>query len=326
MWLALPRSEAWLPVAVRLVNAVLVILLAGSLAQLTLAILSGWLSPMVRTVPMSGTSLTEPATPAGTINYTAIAAWHLFGHVQTGSPVAPAPPPVMPVTSLNLRLAGIFFITQGNNRALALIAVGDGVERGYRIGDSLPGGVRLEQIQRDRVVVSRQGRQEVLNLPKLDEINRPSSSLSKTPPSVEPMPEPGSEPESEFEPEPEPEPAPSSSESRVIDATAVAQLLRGPATARAQALQQIAFASPYVQDGQFKGFRLRPGRDRRLMQQLSLNSGDVITEVNGTRLRNPMQGFNLLREVQDTDRIDVRVLRDGSEIPLTFSLNGSVPQ
>ena len=136
------------------------------------------------------------------------------------------------------------------------------------------------------------------------------------------MPEPGSEPESE----PESEPAPGSSASRVIDATAVAQLLRGPAATRPQALQQIAFASPYVQDGQFKGFRLRPGRDRRLMEQLSLSNGDVITEVNGTRIRNPMQGFSLLREVLDTDRIDVRVLRNGSEIPLTFSLNGSVPQ
>lgn len=128
----------------------------------------------------------------------------------------------------------------------------------------------------------------------------------------EPETEPGSEPTGAGAPQ-------------VIDATAVAQQLRDEAAARPQVLENIAFASPYVQNGQFIGFRLRPGRDRELMRRLNLNSGDVITEVNGTRINNPMQGFAILREVLSADRINVRVLRDGTEIPLLFSLNGPVP-
>lgn len=128
----------------------------------------------------------------------------------------------------------------------------------------------------------------------------------------EPEPEPGSEPTGAGAPQ-------------VIDATAVAQHLRDEAATRPQVLENIAFASPYVQNGQFIGFRLRPGRDRELMQRLNLNSGDVITEVNGTRINNPMQGFAILREVLSADRINVRVLRGGTEIPLLFSLNGPVP-
>ena len=58
------------------------------------------------------------------------------------------------------------------------------------------------------------------------------------------------------------------------------------------------------------------------MQQLGLSSGDVITEVNGSRLNNPMQGLAMLQELLNADQINVRVLRDGAEIPLTFSLGG----
>lgn len=313
MWLALPRPEVWLPVAVRVVNVVLVILLAGSLAQLTLTFLSGRFSPAVRPVPAGGASTAEPASSAGQIDYSTIAAWHLFGRMEASQPVV-VPPPVIPATPLDLHLAGVFFIEQGDSRAL--IAEDGSLERGYRIGDALPGGARLEQIQRDHVVVSRQGRQEVLNLPKLGTAARPPSPVPEDLPPVEPMPEP--------EPEPVSEPA-GAGAPQVIDATAVAQQLRDEAAVRPQILENIAFASPYVQNGQFIGFRLRPGRDRELMRRLNLNSGDVITEVNGTRINNPMQGFAILREVLSADRINVRVLRGGTEVPLLFSLNGPVP-
>ena len=316
MWLALPRPEVWLPVVVRVVNVVLVILLAGSLAQLTLTFLSGRFSPAVRPVPAGSTFAAEPVGSVGQVDYTTIAAWHLFGQKKASQPVV-VPPPIIPATPLDLHLAGVFFIEQGDSRALALIAEGSGVERGYRIGDTLPGGARLEQIQRDHVVVSRQGRQEVLNLPKLGTTTaRPLSPVPKDLPPVEPM------PESEAEPGPEPTGA---GAPQAIDATAVARQLRDDAAVRPQVLENIAFASPYVQNGQFIGFRLRPGRDRELMRRLNLNSGDVITEVNGTRINNPMQGFAILREVLSADQINVRVLRGGTEIPLLFSLNGPVP-
>jgi len=79
-----------------------------------------------------------------------------------------------------------------------------------------------------------------------------------------------------------------------------------------------------VQNSQFVGFRLRPGRDRQLFQQLGLNGGDVLTEINGTRLNSPAQGLMMLQELMSASRIDVRVLRNGAEVPLTFSLDGAV--
>jgi len=107
---------------------------------------------------------------------------------------------------------------------------------------------------------------------------------------------------------------------RKIDASLVASHLRSAISNRPQALEDIAFASPFVRNGQFLGFRLRPGRDRQLMQKLGLSNGDVITEVNGSRLNSPMQGLAMLQQLMSADQISVRVLRVGTEIPLTFSL------
>jgi general secretion pathway protein C len=95
---------------------------------------------------------------------------------------------------------------------------------------------------------------------------------------------------------------------------------------RPQALEDIAFASPYLQNGQFVGFRLREGRDPKLLGQLGLRGGDVVIEINGSRLSSPVQGLTLVREVLGADQVNVRVLRGGVQVPLTFSLGGQPPR
>lgn len=314
---ALFQPERGSRIAVAVVNVLLVIALARALAGLTLTILAGPVLPSAHSsMAARAGSTTDPPATARLADTAVIASWHLFGQVEVGRPVAAAPTPA-PVTPLNLRLVGVFFVERGSGRALALIADGNGPERGYRIGEPLPGGARLHRIQRDHVVVSRGGREEVLKLPKLGEATPPHAPAA--PPLLAPP----------ATPEPTAEPALESSGSRespVIDASAVADRLRGEAMTRPQALEDIAFASPYLQNGQFIGFRLRPGRDRQIFQQLGLNGGDVITEINGSRLNSPAQGLTLLQEVLNADQINVRVLRNGAEIPLIFSLRGAPPR
>ena len=304
----LPHSETGSRVTVIAVNILLVIALAHTLAGLTLAMLTGQLSSPIQmtTEPAAGLATGEGSISQQPADVAAIGAWHLFGKVETHRPVAP-PPVVVPVTPLNLRLVGVFFTERNRGSALALIADGNGLERGYRIGDPLPGGARLERIERDQVVVSRNGREELIKLPKLDDPNRPVVA-----------------PEPPEPPMPVEEPGPTTFNApQAIDASDIAGRLRGEASSRPQALEDIAFASPYVQNGQFMGFRLRPGRDRRIFQQLGLSGGDVLTEINGMRLNSPAQGLALLQELISASQIDVRVLRNGAEVPLTFTLDGS---
>lgn len=302
------RAEAGLRVAIGVVNALLVIALAHALAALTITVLTGKAPGSVGVAPPPDRVAVEDAGRQPPADIAAIRAWHLFGKLDASRPVT-APAVVIPVTPLNLRLVGVFFAERGGPQALALIADGNSLERGYRLGDGLPGGARLERIERDQVIVSRNGRQEVLKLPKLEDAQRPAVA-----PASPPEPVLASLPEAE---------ATAFSAPQVIDASAIAGRLRGEVASRPQALEDIAFASPYVQNGQFVGFRLRPGRDRQLFQQLGLNGGDVLTEINGTRLNSPAQGLAILQELMSASRIEVRVLRNGAEVLLTFTLDGS---
>ena len=308
--LVLPRPELGQRLAVTVVTITLVIALARGLAILTLAVLFGQSSPSLGlTPPAPDSAAAGRAASVPSADDAAIAGWHLFGRAETGQPVK-ALPAAVPVTPLNLRLVGVFFAERGGNRALALIAEGSGIERGYRIGEALPGGARLEQILRDRVIVSRNGRQEAIHMPKMDESGQTLLPTSPAPETLD-----------ESEPDPD-----TSGTPQIIDASAIAGRLRGEITARPQALEDIAFASPYMQNGQFVGFRLRPGRDRQIFQQLGLNGGDVLTEINGTRINSPAQGLMMLQELMSASQLGVRVLRNGAEIPLTFSLDGPFPK
>lgn len=310
----LSRSDAWLRPAVRSINALLVVALAYALAELAAAVLWNRLPLPVATVASAGPGSAPGAgAPIGTADYAAVSNLHLFGQSDSPQPVQ-APPPQTEATPLNLRLVGVFFMERGGAKALALIAEGTGSERSYRVGESLPGGARLDQIQRDRVVVSQGGQQQTLNLPRLEETAR-SSAGDETPTAA-----PGDAPPPDA-PAPPPEQSMRSGGPQRIDATQIAARLRGTAD-RLRALEDIAFTSPHSQNGHFLGFRLRPGRDGELLAQLGLKSGDVITEVNGARFNNPVQGIDLLQELMAAERINIRVLRNNVEMPLAFSLSG----
>lgn len=315
------RSDVWLRPVVVLVNTLLVVALAYALAELVASMLWNRLPlPEVKVVAVSGSS-SEPVTTVGSNDYAAVGALHLFGRQEATLPVE-APPPPVAATPLNLRLVGVFFSERGG-KALALIAEGSGVERSYRVGEQLPGGALLTQVQRDNVTVTRDGQVETLHLPRLEESRASAAEPPAPMPMEAPAPSPPMPVEVPAESDAVPEQSINSNGPQVIDATEVAKRLR-EASDQPQALQDIAFASPYLHDGQFVGFRLRPGRERQLMGQLGFNNGDVITEVNGTRLNNPRQGVSLLRELRESERVSMRVLRGGAEIPLVFSLGPTI--
>lgn len=284
------------------VNVFLVILLAHSLARLTWMLVPGAGSP-IRSQIATQNELTPASTVANeTMDYAAIADWHLFGEINQAATL-PTPTRSMPETQLNLRLAGIFF-AEDMTKGRVLIAKPGAQESSYRVGDQLPGGARLEQILRDQVILSRNGVLETLRLPRETSLNNRASSNSAARPISLPV-------------------AAAQSQSATVDASVLVERLRQEVATRPQALEDLAFASPYQQDGQFIGFRLRPGRDRKLMGQLGLQAGDVVTEVNGVRLVDPAQGLTVMQELLNADQIAIQVLRNGTEIPLTFALSSA---
>jgi general secretion pathway protein C len=298
-----------------------VILLAESLARLSWSLL---LPPVIQSSPPP--VVASPDTPATasdkTGEYATIAGWHLFGKTDAPKPVAPPPPAKVQETKLNLRLVGVY-ASENTGVALAFIAEGNGPERTFRIGEVIGGSSRVDQINSDHVVLVRNGVQEILSLPKDPGKNRPAGAPPAPAAPIPPAFAPG-EPSGVEEPPPvqaEPPPQENAPPDQLVDATEVAQRLRAEAVNQPDSLQKLAVASPYMEGGKFVGFRLRPGRDAQLFRKLGLAAGDVITQVNGTPLTDPSQGFQLLQGLLNAPQISVVIKRGQNELPYTFILN-----
>lgn len=85
----------------------------------------------------------------------------LFGTVA--GPSAAGPVVNAPETRLALTLHGLF---SGSSESSALISAAGGQPRRYLEGASLPGGAVLAEVQKDQVLLRRQGQLEALRFPK----------------------------------------------------------------------------------------------------------------------------------------------------------------
>ena len=291
------RLDQWTGLWQRLPQVVSVLLLlgvAGSLAQLTWRLLP---PPPAEPPPPQLTPATS-ARPAPEDDWAArLSRAHLFGQ----APEEVAPPPQLPIeapeTALKLTLRGVY-LADDRRQSHAIIADAGGRDRSYRPGDALPGGAILKEVYADRVILERNGRLETLRLPTESGVARtpgsPRSTVRRTSRSgaLTPPPEAGQ-----------------------ILAQYRERLLNDP-----QSVMDVVRAEPYRRGGRIVGYRVFPGRDRKLLSQVGLQPGDVITEVNGLGLDNPLNGLEIMRDLQNASQVSVKVLRNGVEQELSVSL------
>ncbi|MDP7042290.1 MAG: type II secretion system protein N, partial [Gammaproteobacteria bacterium] len=159
----------------------------------------------------------------------------------------------------------------------------------YFIRDRVPGGALLHEVHPDRVILNRGGTLETLKLPKFSEAGgRPAVRQSSTP---------------------------------VNRATPAAMAMAQRVQQNPGAFTQILRPQPYMPNGQLKGYRVYPGRDRRRFAALGLRPGDLITEINGQSLTNLQDGMEVFKSIGDTPQITVTIERNGN--PMVLSLDSS---
>ncbi len=96
---------------------------------------------------------------ANSLLIASIPSQHLFGLSATGD---------MPITNLQLRVAGIAQETNANseNASKAYISIAGGPSKIFQVGDNLPDGVKIYEITRDTVILENGGQLEKLPLPR----------------------------------------------------------------------------------------------------------------------------------------------------------------
>jgi general secretion pathway protein C len=276
------RASQHLPIWV---SAGLVILIAYYLAKVTWMLLPAdqgglWTPP---SMPAVGAA----RGGAGITNndYGNIVDAHLFGAATESAEPAVVETENAPDTRLNLKLRAAVAATD-QDVAHAIIADGSGNEKVYFVKSSIPGGATLHRVHADRVILNRGGILETLRLPR------------------------------EFEGRATPVATRRASASNATASTNVQQLLNDNAANFAEIIRP----QPFMPNGQLKGYRVFPGRNRQQFIALGLRPGDLVTAVNGVPLNNPAQGMEVFRSLGESSQVSVTIERAGKQQDLNLDV------
>lgn len=288
----------------RWVNTLLVILLGWALAVLTLKLLpQAEAETNFRTNPAAVPVSATNKSPDPSMLAKVTAGLHLFGDAAAAPvEVKETPKQEAKETKLNLQLAGVFDYTP-KERAIAIISAGSNEQAAYGIGDKVSGETTLKEVHKDFVILSNRGKEEKLSLPE----------------NVQPI---------AMRPIQQAAVQPSQGQSAnggqgtqaPVDLPSSPGALRDTLARNPSMLGRIVAAEPYQENGKLLGYRITPKQNPEILEAQGILSGDVITRVNNIQLNSQKQGIRALRNAVKAESLEVTVLRDGAEIPLSISL------
>lgn len=200
---------------------------------------------------------------------------------------APAGPVV--VTALNLKLYGVRQ-DQATGRGSAIIALPDGRQMSFAVGEEIVPGVTLTAVGFDSVTINRGGAPEQIFLDQSTPapIADAATAAAPGPPGALPPPQP-------------------------------------PATMQAPVIQTVTTPGPplnfqpRMMAGRITGVTVAPGTDDRVFRNAGFAPGDVIVAVNGQRVTSMEQARAALG--RSGGEINVMVDRGGRAIPMRVRLN-----
>jgi len=230
-----------------------------------------------------------------TINTSTLLSALLFGKPKINHSQMTGQKKTLPETKLNLKLQGIYY-SSNSPISRAMIAAKNGKSAAYHIGESLPNGVILHEIYPKKVILLRNGQYETLRFLKNKKSNK-SQFLSKRNKKMR-----RGKRQSNERPE-------------KLLGNYQRQLQTNP-----NALIKLIRISPVNQGNRFLGYRLKPGRNAAILSQFNLQTGDILTSVNGVKLDSPLKGLGVIQQLATANQIDLEVLRNGSITSLSFAV------
>ena len=192
--------------------------------------------------------------------------------VLFGTAVQDTTQTIAPKSRLNAQLTGIM-ASNIASRSIAIIAR-DGKQQSYLIGDVIQGtDAQITNILPDRVIIKRQQQQEALLL------DENAMTTSAPPPALN-----------------------NSSLPNVRQ-----QLLKNPG----QLMDYLTIA-PVRENNQLKGYRLNPGRNPEIFNQLGLQPNDLAISINGLDLRNNAEAMQAMQQLTHQTEMNISVERNGA--------------
>jgi general secretion pathway protein C len=177
----------------------------------------------------------------------------------------------------------------------------------YTANEQLRPGVTILAVERGRVIILNQGRREYL-------------AMGATPPPPAPVKPAPAQAASESKPGVAIEGAEqaincSSEHACTVDRKFVEQLMQSP-----QQLMTQARMFPVTKDGETAGFRMSGVRKGSLATLLGLKNGDVVSEINGSKLGSIDDALAMYQKLRRANHLSVTVERAGAVITKEISI------
>lgn len=279
-------TASWRPALIAL-NLLLLTTIAFFAARITNTLVAARLDPP----PAKAAAALAPTVASGAVEpesaYAVIAERDVFNAAKGGPRSATARATDAKLTDLNLKLWGTA-LAQDPSQSFAVIE--DQAARRqmlYRVGDPILEVATLTRVEWDRVVLTRDGEEEILEI---------SSARAS---GKDGAPAPG---------------APAAGGER-IRKTADNKFLidRRELENTVANINEVftqARAVPFFQDGKTVGFRVFAIKPGSVFEKIGLQNGDVINRVNGVELTDPTKAISLFTELQNEGHIAVDLQRN----------------
>lgn len=267
------------------VNLLLILLIARPLAGLTWKFFTPP-AEKEQVQAAAGVAAGRPAAEVGRNLPSAGGEYHLFGRSDRTAAAVPDTA-VAPETTMNLELKGVIGGTP-MQRTLAIISTkGRNDEDVYGVGEQLPGNAVIKEIYPDRVILLRAGSLEALPL-KEDEavIGRARQSA-----------------------------AAGQSDWRIGRSYLRERMADIPGLSREIGVEF------HTQGNEIRGYRLVSAGKSKLLDDFGLQSGDIISAVNGIRLTSVENGLKAYREIEGQSEMVVEFERNGKKMKRIFTVD-----
>ena len=207
---------------------------------------------------------------------------HLFGAAPSASSANASD---APATSQQLVLAGVL-AAEDPKRGFAIIGATAQAAKVFSVGETLPGGAKLDSVYSDRALLEVNGQIEALLLPR-----QPSLGGTVTPVAVT-----------------------GAASGTVIDR------MRQIVQQDPGLITDIIRPQQVMAQGKQIGLRVYPGRNPAAFNRLGLRPGDLVTAINGTPLDDPGRGDEIFRTLGSAAEARVTVMRNGRQSELTLNM------
>lgn len=259
----------------------------------------------------------EPAAPrasAGPVRSAAVA--HARSYYQAIVdrdvfnlvPQAQAPAPIV-AEDLHLKLLGVSQLSGG--KPFAVIEDRTGQQALYRTGEMIPGAGKLVEVGHDRVIIEHGGHRVALSLPK-DDLPGPVVGPQgiPVPPAIDGSDD-GDSSGQDFDPN-----VSDLGDNRY-------QVPRATIDHSLSHLSELVTqirATPNLQNGKPNGFALSEIEPGSVFDEMGLQEGDVLKNVDGQQVTDPAQAMQMLNLLHNRSRINVQVLREGKPVTLNYQI------